>query len=213
MGKTIKQNNPSLKRKGQVYMTGGPRPKKPEAGPHKVDYTVLLTCEFVLTYKMFKKYARASFYSMHNGFTTKVLILAVITAFAGIGILFIPFAIRFGGFVLLMFAAYFVFMAFFGYLPSAQSQYMNLREFYGGVVNMKVEFYHEFFRVVTEKGTNDFPYASVKQRIELDDMGVLIAANEGMIEHGQIIDKSVFTPEQLAKYYDILEEAGLNDYN
>ena len=78
---------------------------------------------------------------------------------------------------------------------------------------MKVEFYHEFFRVVTDKGTNDFPYASVRQRIELDDMGVLIAANEGMIEHGQIIDKSVFTPEQLAKYYDILEEAGLNELN
>ena len=213
MGKTIKQNDPSRKRKGQVYMTGALKARKPEAGPHKVDYTVLLTCEFVLTYKMFKKYARASFYSMHNGFTTKALIIAVLTMFAGIGILFIPFAVRFAGFFVLMMAVYFLFMAFFGYLPSAQSQYMNLHEFYGGVVNMKVEFYHEFFRVVTDKGTNDFPYASVRQRIELDDMGVLIAANEGMIEHGQIIDKSVFTPEQLAKYYDILEEAGLNELN
>ena len=213
MGKSVRMTDPSRKRKGQSFVNNAYKKKPVRTADGKVDYTVLLTCEFVLTYKMFKKYARASFYSMHNGFTTKVLILAVITAFAGIGVLFIPFAIRFGGFILLMFAAYFVFMAFFGYLPSAQSQYGTLREFYGGVVNMKVEFYHEFFRVITDKGTNDFPYASVKQRIELDDMGVLIAANEGMIEHGQIIDKSVFTPEQLAKYYDILEDAGLNDYN
>ena len=54
---------------------------------------------------------------------------------------------------------------------------------------------------------------SMDVTISGDDMGVLIAANEGMIEHGQIIDKSVFTPEQLAKYYDILEEAGLNELN
>ena len=74
---------------------------------------------------------------------------------------------------------------------------------------MTVQFYEKFFRVVTPKGNRDFLYANITQRMEMGDMAILVVAQEGIVQHGQIIDKKAFAPLELSKYYDILEDAGV----
>ena len=72
---------------------------------------------------------------------------------------------------------------------------------------MTVQFYEKFFRVVTPMGNRDFLYANIKKRIEMGDMAILVVAQEGILQHGQIVDKKAFEPLELSKYYDILEAA------
>ena len=40
-------------------------------------------------------------------------------------------------------------------------------------------------------------------------MSILIIGKGNTIAHGQIIDKAAMEPKDLAKYYDVLEHAGI----
>ena len=48
------------------------------------------------------------------------------------------------------------------------------------------------------------------RRIELQNMSILIVGADGIIVHGQIVDKKSFEPMELSTYYDILENAGVS---
>lgn len=109
--------------------------------------------------------------------------------------------------LLLLTGLYVFVMSWLGYLYGASNSYRGFKEFYGEPVTMKVQFYEKFFRVVTPMGNRDFLYANIVKRMELSDMAILVVAQEGIIQHGQIIDKKAFEPLELSRYYDILEAA------
>lgn len=215
MSKKIKVKDPSVKRKrynhnfipGQATanLTGG---TASNGGKKSLIGDVLLENTFILTKEMNKRYARHTYGIFHKKWRRNTFI-------AGLLLMLVSFVFVYPlkwylVWLLLLVAGIYVFMmSWLGYLYGAMVSYSNFKEFYGEPVTMTVQFYEKFFRVVTPKGNRDFLYANIKQRIEMGDMAIFVVAQEGIVQHGQIIDKKAFAPLELSKYYDILEDAGV----
>lgn len=214
MSKSIKNTDPSVKRKRyrqDNLIPGGKNSFNPHASKGGLKKgsligDVLLENKFILTKEMNKKYARHTYGIFHKKWRRNTFIagcLLMILAFVLLYVwkLYLLWAL------LLLVGLYVFIMSWLGYLYGASNSYRGFKEFYGEPVTMTVQFYEKFFRVVTPKGNRDFLYANVVRRIEMSDMAILIVAQEGIIQHGQIIDKKAFEPLELSKYYDILEAA------
>ncbi len=214
MSKNIKIKDPSVKRKrynhnlipgqqtGKKY--GGGSSQSRDAKSLIGD--VLLENTFILTKEMNKKYARHTYDIFHKKWRRNTFIAGILLM-AGSFLFVYPLKLYILWLLFLVVGIYIFMMSWLGYLYGATVAYNNYKEFYGEPVTMTVQFYEKFFRVVTPKGNRDFLYANIRKRIEMGDMAILIVAQEGILQHGQIIDKKAFEPLELSKYYDILEAA------
>lgn len=210
MAKQVNYRDPSLKRNKLNHTAGLPKgkPAKSGQGQGMKDHTLLLTNHFILTKEMHRRYSRETFRLYRGKWRKKVILLGVIVI--GVALLlcialkwYIPAALLF------LFGIYCLCMSRFGYLYGSTVEYRQLQEFFGPCVEMDVEFYPRYLRVRTEKGKSEFLYSQIRRRIEFDDMAILIVEAEGIITHGQVIDKKAFAPTELGQYYDILEDAGV----
>lgn len=174
----------------------------------KSNMPVLLKNSFILTKAMHRTYSKATFRIFHKKWSRMVLLLAFILLTAGILVTF-GLHLIIPGILLLVAGLYCVGMSRFGYLFGSWREYRNFQEYFGPLVEMEVEFLPKYFRIKTEKGYREFLYSQIVRRIELTNMSILIVGADGMIVHGQVIDKKAFEPMELNKYYDILEEAGV----
>lgn len=209
MSKSVKYTDPSVKRKryNHNFIPGQPggnssgcKEKKSLIGD------VLLENTFILTKEMNKRYARHTYGIFHKKWRRNTFIAGTLLMLGSFVFVY-PLKLYFLWALFLIIGIYIFMMSWLGYLYGAVVSYNNLKEFYGEPVFMTVQFYEKFFRVVTPKGNRDFLYANIKHRIEMGDMAILIVAQEGILQHGQIIDKKTFEPLELSKYYDILEAA------
>lgn len=212
MSKSVKYTDPSVKRKryqqnfipGQEAKTGGTISKTNEKKSLIGD--VLLENTFILTKEMNKRYARHTYGIFHKKWRRNTFIAGILLM-SGSFVFVWPLQIYLLWLLFLVVGIYVFMMSWLGYLYGATVSYNNFKDFYGEPVTMTVQFYEKFFRVVTPKGNRDFLYANIVNRIEMGDMAILIVAQEGIVQHGQIIDKKAFEPLELSKYYDILEAA------
>lgn len=212
MNKKIKYTDPSVKRKrynhnfipGQV--AGGSFEAANVKGKKSLIGDVLLENTFILTKEMNKRYARHTYGIFHKKWRRNTFILGLLFMLGSFVFVW-PLKLYILWLIFLILGIYIFMMSWMGYLYGAMVSYGNFKEFYGEPVMMTVQFYEQFFRVVTPKGNRDFLYANIKHRIEMSDMAILIVAQEGILLHGQIVDKKMFEPLQLSKYYDILEAA------
>lgn len=215
MSKKIKYTDPSVKRKrynhnfipGTADKSGvagnsASKEKKSRIGD------VLLENTFILSKEMNKRYARHTYGIFHRKWRRNTFIIGLLLMLGSFVFVY-PLQLYILWLLCLVAGIYVFMMSWMGYLYGAWTSYNTFKEFYGEPVMMTVQFYEKFFRVVTPKGNRDFLYANIKHRIEMGDMAILIVAQEGIILHGQIIDKKMFEPLELAKYYDILEDAGV----
>ena len=216
MGKGIKNTDPSLKRrrfKQDNLIPGLKHVNSPgisKGGMKKGSLIgeVLLENHFILTKEMNKRYARQTYGIFHKKWRRNTFIVGCLLMILAFVLLYVWKLYLLWGLLLLLGLYVFV-MSWIGYLYGASNSYRGYKEFYGEPVTMTVQFYEKFFRVVTPKGNRDFLYANIVKRIELSDMAILIVAQEGIIQHGQIVDKKAFEPLELSKYYDILEAANI----
>lgn len=212
MSKNIKYTDPSVKRKRYKSnfipgQTGTQTTGSSSAGMKKsLIGDVLLENTFVLTKEMNKRYARHTYGIFHKKWRRITFIIGLLLMLGSFVFVY-PLQLYIFWLLFLVVGIYIFMMSWMGYLYGAAVSYSNFKEFYGEPVMMTVQFYEKFFRVVTPKGNRDFLYANIKNRIEMGDMAILIVAQEGIIQHGQIIDKKMFEPLELSKYYDILEAA------
>ncbi len=210
MSKNIKYTDPSVKRRryrknpipGQTAMEG----YKNSGMKKSLIGEVLLKNTFILTKEMNKRHARHTYGIFHKKWRRNTLIAGVLLM-AGSFVFVYPLRLYLLWALFLIVGIYIFMMSWLGYLYGATVSYNNYKDFYGEPVSMTVEFYEKFFRVVTPKGNRDFLYANIIKRIEMGDIAILIVAQEGIVQHGQIIDKKAFEPLELSKYYDILEAA------
>lgn len=174
----------------------------------KSEFKLLLENKFILTKQMNSKYSEITFGIYHSKWRRNTLIgsiAAFVSAFLILYLLkmIIPFLL------LILLGFYIFFMSWKGYKYGSYISYRNMATMYGEPVEMHIEFYKNFFRLKTGKGDRDFLYSQISRRIELKEMSILIVGTKGIIEHGQIVDKRAFTPDELAHYYDILDKAGV----
>lgn len=169
---------------------------------------IMLRNSFILTKKMHRQYSKQTYHIFRKKWKNKVIMLALATLAVGLLLIFL---LRWyiAGAIILVAGIYFFLMGLFGYVYGSWREYRNFQDFFGPLVEMEVEFYKRYFRVKTVKGNREFLYSQVMKRIELENISILIVGAEGMIVHGQIIDKKAFEPAELEKYYDILENAGI----
>lgn len=213
MSKGVKNTDPGIKRRrykrenlipgGKAYqsnMSRGGLKKGSLIGD------VLLENEFILTKEMNKRYARHTYGIFHKKWRRNTFIAGILLMILAFVLLYVWKLYLLWG-LLLLTGLYVFVMSWLGYLYGASNSYRGFKEFYGEPVTMKVQFYEKFFRVVTPMGNRDFLYANIVKRMELSDMAILVVAQEGIIQHGQIIDKKAFEPLELSRYYDILEAA------
>ncbi|MBQ7765347.1 MAG: hypothetical protein IJ397_00715 [Lachnospiraceae bacterium] len=212
MSKKIKYTDPSVKRKRYNHnfipgQNAGGSLETPNAKSKKsLIGDILLENTFILTKEMNKRYARQTYGIFHKKWRRNTFIIGLLLMLVSFVFVY-PLQWYILWLIFLVLGIYVFMMSWMGYLYGAAVSYGNFKEFYGEPVMMTVQFYEKFFRVVTPKGNRDFLYANIKHRIEMGDMAILIVAQEGIILHGQIIDKKMFEPLQLSKYYDILEAA------
>ena len=180
--------------------------KIPGKNPSK---TVLVTNEFYLTKRLNRAYARETFRILKKKWRIGVYALFFVTLAAGF-ILLIPVKLPFLGIPLIVLSLYFLFMAGFGYLYQAEIAYRNLKSLYGEPIKMKVEFHDRYFSVVTGEGKLEFLYRQIQHYLSFSEYDIFIVAKEGIIQHGQVIDKRSFTPEELNIYYSILDKNGIS---
>lgn len=215
MSKKIKIKDPSIKRKryNQNYIPGQPAGNLSgefvsNSSKKSLIGDVLLENTFILTREMNKRYARHTYGIFHKKWRRNTFIAGLLLMLGSFVFVY-PLKWYLVWLLLLVVGIYIFMMSWLGYLYGAVVSYNNFKEFYGEPVTMTVQFYEKFFRVVTPKGNRDFLYANIKQRIEMGDMAILVVAQEGIVQHGQIVDKKAFAPLELSKYYDILEDAGV----
>ena len=171
---------------------------------------VEFTNRFILTERMNRFYARETFRLYHQKWRNGVLLAGVITLGAGIlGLLALPGFVKIAGGIILLAGLYFIFMSQFGYLYGAHVSYKNLEAELGTPPEMCVVFYPAFFSVRSGDKTLNFYYKQITKRLEYEEMSILIIGMGNAIAHGQIIDKAAMEPKDLAKYYDLLEHAGI----
>ena len=212
MSKKIKYTDPSVKRKRYNHNfipgqnAGGSLEASKTQSKKSLIGDVLLENTFILTKEMNKRYARHTYGIFHKKWRRNTFIIGLLLMLVSFMFVY-PLQWYILWLIFLVLGIYVFMMSWMGYLYGAAVSYGNFKEFYGEPVMMTVQFYEKFFRVVTPKGNRDFLYANIKHRIEMGDMAILIVAQEGIILHGQIIDKKMFEPLQLSQYYDILEAA------
>lgn len=210
MGKRVKYTDPSVKRRryNQNFIPG--QTASGEKGTAKATGSlmgdVLLKNTFILTKEMNRRYARYTYGIFHKKWRRNTFIIGLLLM-AGSFVFVYPLRLYILWMLCLIAGMYIFVMSWLGYRYGAMVAYSQYKDFYGEPVTMTVEFYEKFFRVVTPKGNRDFLYANIVRRIEMSDMAILIVALDGMIQHGQIVDKKAFEPLELSKYYDILEAA------
>ena len=214
MSKSVNNVNPGVKRKryNPNFIPGQQDKSKPfrkvaQAGVKKdLIGEVLLENTFILTKEMNKRYARHTYGIFHKKWRRNTFIAGLLLMLGSFVFVY-PLRLYLLWILFLVVGIYVFMMSWLGYLYGATVSYNNFRDFYGEPVTMTVQFYERFFRVVTPMGNRDFLYANIKKRIEMGDMAILIVAQEGILQHGQIVDKKAFEPLELSKYYDILEAA------
>ena len=166
------------------------------------DFKPVLENNFILTKSMNRKYARVTYQRYSSKWKVITFIAAIVLFVIGFVFVFLRLPIPFAICILLGF--YVFFMSWFGYLYQAMVSYSQMAVHYGNPVEMHVVFYPQFFRVVGPKSNYDFLYTQITDIIELEEMSILIVSAKGIITHGQVIDKKVFTQEELNKYYELL---------
>ncbi len=208
MSKSVKYIDPSVKRKRyeKGFIPGQNMGVAKEKTKQSLIGDVLLENNFILTGEMNKTYARHTYGIFHKKWRRNTFIIGLLLMLGSFVFVY-PLQLYILWLVFLVAGIYVFMMSWLGYLYGATVSYKNYKEFYGEPVTMTVQFYEKFFRVVTPKGNRDFLYANIIKRIEMGEMAILIVAQEGIIQHGQIIDKNAFEPLELSKYYDILEAA------
>ncbi len=206
MSKKIKYTDPSVKRKryNQNFIPG--QSSGQSVGKKSLIGDVLLENTFILTKEMNKQYARYTYGIFHKKWRRNTFIAGILLM-AGSFLFVYPLQLYLLWLIFLVAGIYVFMMSWLGYLYGAVVSYNNYKEFYGEPVTMTIQFYEKFFRVVTPKGNRDFLYCNIVKRLEIGDMAILIVAQEGSLQHGQIVDKKAFEPLELSKYYDILEAA------
>lgn len=198
----------SKKRRKEVPAFAFSNAAKTNKPAKSVSSEVLLRNSFILTKKMHLEYSKHTYRIFYKKWRNKVLLLAVTVLATGLLLILWPHWYL-PGILALVAGIYFFFMGLFGYVYGSYKEYRNFQEFFGPLVEMEVEFHPKYFRVKTAKGDRDFLYMQIMRRIELQNMSILIVGVDGIIVHGQIIDKKSFEPIELSKYYDILESAGV----
>ncbi len=163
--------------------------------------------EMQLTKKMFMTYARITYYKFRYKFRLWALSLFLLTCSLA-GLLVWLWNQPLWSILPLALSIYFLYMFFFGYQYSGGAAYRNLKEFYGDPIQMKVCFYDQFFRIETQKGSNDFLYTQVSHCITRKNLSILIVGAKGIIQHGQVIDLQTFTEDDLEKFQKII--SGIN---
>ena len=214
MNKSVKNVDPGVKRKryNKNFIPGQQDKSKPfknyiSAGNKKdLIGEVLLENSFILTKEMNKRYARQTYGIFHKKWRRNTFIAGLLLMLGSFVFVY-PLGLYLLWLLFLVVGMYIFVMSWMGYLYGATISYRNYKDFYGEPVTMTVQFYEKFFRVVTPMGNRDFLYANIKKRIEMGDMAILVVAQEGILQHGQIVDKKAFEPLELSKYYDILEAA------
>ncbi|MCQ2542744.1 MAG: hypothetical protein MJ126_01170 [Lachnospiraceae bacterium] len=167
----------------------------------KLDDKPLFENKYTLTREMNKKYARITYSMLHSKWQISTFVISIILFLLAFVMVFLKLPILFVIFILI--GLYVFFMSWFGYIFQAYISYKDMARFYGDPINMHIIFYPEFFRVVGDNETFDFFYSQIKDKIEYENMSIFIISGKGMIEHGQIINKSAFSPEDLTKFYKI----------
>ena len=171
---------------------------------------LMLTNRFILTRSMHRFYAKETFRIYHKKWKNMVLLAGVLAMGVGIPLtMTLPGFWKIPGILFILAGAYFIFMSVFGYLYGSIVSYRNLEEELGVPPEMVVKFYPAFFSVQSKNGALNFYYKQITKRLEYDEMSILIIGKGNSIAHGQIIDKTAMEPKDLAKYYDVLEHAGV----
>jgi hypothetical protein len=168
------------------------------------DMIPVLENKFILTKAMNRKYARVTYGRYHLKWQAITFSIAILLFAAGFVFVFFHLLIPFVIFILL--GLYVFFMSWFGYLYQAAVNYSQMKLYCGNPVEMHVIFYSKFFRVVGSKDNYDFLYSDISDIIDLDDMTILTVSKKGIIAHGQVIDKRVFSPEELKKFYALISK-------
>lgn len=172
-----------------------------------INMTPLLENDFILTRTMNRRYAKATYQKYHNKWQITTFIISVVLfSLAFVSAFLSKFCtvlvILFPIFILIGF--YCFFMSWFGYLFQAHVSYKDMARFYGDPIHMHVIFYDRFIRVVGDDNNFDFPYEYINEIIDLGDMSILMINSPQSIKHGQVIDKSILSPDELATYYEII---------
>ena len=168
------------------------------------DLIPIIENKFILTKSMNRRYAKVTYQKFHTKFQITTLIASIVIFAIGFAFVFLRLPILFAVFIL--FGLYVFFMSWFGYLYQAAVNYSQMKLYCGNPVEMHVIFYSKFFRVVGSKGNYDFMYSQITDIIDLDDMTILTVSGKGIITHGQVIDKKVFSPEDLRKFYNLISK-------
>ncbi len=166
------------------------------------DLIPIVENKFILTKSMNRRYAKITYRKFHSKWQIATLIASIVLFAVGFVFVFLRLPIPFAIFILL--GLYVFFMSWFGYLYQAAVNYSQMKLYCGTPVEMHVIFYPKFFRVVGSKANYDFLYTQITDIIELDDMTILTVSGQGIITHGQIIDKKAFSPEELVKFQKLI---------
>ncbi len=175
---------------------------KKTSNTHKIDMTPVIDTTFTITKSMNRRYAKITYQRFRSKWQTITFFAAIALFVAGFVCAFIKLPILF--IILILLGLYVFFMSWFGYLFQASVAYKDMTRFYGDPINVHITFYKEFFRIEGDGNNFDFPYSQITDKIELDDISILIVSAKGIISHGQLIDKKAFTPDELLKYYELI---------
>ena len=168
------------------------------------DLIPIIENKFILTKSMNRRYAKVTYQKFHSKWQITTFIASVVLFAIGFVFVFLRLPVLFAVFILL--GLYVFFMSWFGYLYQAAVNYSQMKLYCGNPVEMHVIFYSKFFRVVGSKDNYDFLYSDISDIIDLDDMTILTVSKKGIIAHGQVIDKRVFSPEELKKFYALISK-------
>ena len=168
------------------------------------DLIPIIENKFILTKAMNRRYAKVTYQKFHSKWQIMTFIASVVLFAIGFVFVFLRLPVLFAVFILL--GLYVFFMSWFGYLYQAAVNYSQMKLYCGNPVEMHVIFYSKFFRVVGSKDNYDFLYSDISDIIDLDDMTILTVSKKGIIAHGQVIDKRVFSQEELKKFYALISK-------
>jgi len=165
---------------------------------------ILFENKFILTRKLHKQYCKVSYSRMRK--STKIL--SFILAGASIIAAAVMAYLRMKVFCLvaLVLFAYFIMMAFWGYLFSEWINFHTMKRKYGDVIVMIVDFMPVNVQVKVGKTALNFKYSSITKAYETDDLIVLILGAKGMIEHGQVLFKQNFKDDSLQEFKTFINE-------
>lgn len=167
-----------------------------------LDMTPVFDTYFTITESMNRRYSKITYNKFKSKWKITTFWIAIALFAAAFSCVFFKLPILF--IILIILGLYVFFMSWFGYLFQATVSYKDMTRFYGDPINIHITFYKDFFRIDGDDNHFDFLYSQITDKIELDDLSILIVSAKGIISHGQVIDKKAFTPEELMKYYDLV---------